>query len=117
MRQKIKSIEYLFYEDRLGTFETWPKQMQQDKFSLAAAGLFYKNQNDLCECFACGVKLRQWELYDDALNEHKKWSPECVFLKMIGYSVKLSVDCQQVTRIAANSQGNEQCSLKMDFPR
>ena len=36
------------------------------------------------ECFACGVKLSQWKPSDNPLTEHKKWSPECVYLKLTG---------------------------------
>ena len=35
-----ESPNYLLYQKRLDTYKKWPKQMRQDKYSLAAAGLF-----------------------------------------------------------------------------
>ena len=66
------------------------KTMRQDKYSLASSGLFYTNENDSCECFSCGIKLSQWGPTDVPLTEHKKWSNDCFFLKMIGYGTKQS---------------------------
>lgn len=84
MENRFKSSRYLFYQDRLATYQCWPKQMRQDKSSLAASGLFYTGEGDVVECFSCGVRLSQWDLYDDVFFEHKKWSNNCLFLKMIG---------------------------------
>ena len=69
-----KHWRYLLFQNRLKTFQTWPKQMWQDKYSLASSGLFYTNENDSCECFSCGVKSSQWGPTDVTLTEHKKWS-------------------------------------------
>lgn len=76
------SMEY--YENRLKTFDTYPKQMLPDKFQLARAGLYYTGKSDVCQCFRCLVKLSSWEREDDAIKEHFKWSPNCEYIKMIG---------------------------------
>lgn len=80
----VKIPSYLFYENRLQTFLNWPRQISPDKFALAKAGLFYTGEGDIVKCFACGVRLHQWLAKDTALEEHRKWSPQCVFLKIIG---------------------------------
>ena len=67
-----KHWRYLLFQNQLKTFWTWSKQMRQDKYSLASSGLLYKNENDSCEFFSCGVKLSQWEPTDVPLTEHKK---------------------------------------------
>lgn len=82
--QSLKTNDFVEYMDRLSSFESWPQQMNQDKYTLAQAGFIYKKEGDIVECFACGVKLSQWKHSDNPLTEHKKWSPECVYLKLTG---------------------------------
>lgn len=72
-----------FYENRLKTFDTYPKQMLPDKYQLARAGLYYTGKSDICQCFKCHVKLSAWEREDDAIKEHYKWSPNCTYIQMI----------------------------------
>ena len=76
------SMEY--YENRLRTFDTYPKQMLPDKIQLARAGLYYTGKSDVCQCFRCHLKLSAWERDDDAIKEHYKWSPQCEYIKMVG---------------------------------
>ena len=73
-----------YYENRLKTFDTYPKQMLPDKIPLARAGLYYTGKSDMCQCFLCHVKLNAWERDDDAIKEHYKWSPQCEYIKMVG---------------------------------
>ena len=73
-----------YYENRLKTFDTYPKQMLPDKIQLARAGLYYSGKSDMCQCFRCHVKLSSWERDDDAIKEHYKWSPQCEYIKMVG---------------------------------
>lgn len=80
----VKEPKYFFYEDRLETFQNWPRQIWPDKFSIAQAGFYYTGQGDIVKCFTCGVRLHQWLTKDTALAEHRKWSPHCVFLKIVG---------------------------------
>ena len=75
------SMEY--YEDRLRTFDTYPKQMLPDKFQLARAGLYYTGKSDICQCFRCHVKLSSWERDDDAIKEHFKWSSNCEYMNRV----------------------------------
>ena len=84
--QKVKWNNYVHYVDRVSSFEAWPQQMSQDKFALAQAGFIYMKNGDIVECFACCVKVSQWAANDIPLTEHKKWSPDCVYLKLIGSS-------------------------------
>lgn len=88
----VKATNYLFYEDRLQTFQNWPRQISPNKFDLAKAGLYYTGEGDIVKCFACAVRLHQWLAKDTALEEHRKWSPQCVFLKIVGSKDKESDD-------------------------
>ena len=72
-----------YYENRLKTFDTYPKQMLPDKIQLARAGLYFSGKSDMCQCFRCHVKLSSWERDDDAIKEHYKWSPQCENIKMM----------------------------------
>lgn len=74
-----------YYSDRVLTFHNWPKQLLPDKFSLAKAGFYYTGQSDLTVCFSCNLKINQWERTDQPLEEHHRLSPDCVYLKIIGY--------------------------------
>ena len=58
-----RSMEY--YENRLSTFATDPRQVLLDKFQLARAGLHYTGKSDICQCFQCHVKLSSWKRDDD----------------------------------------------------
>ena len=73
-----------YYENRLKTFDTYPKQMLPDKIQLARAGLYYSGKSDMCQCFRCHVKLSSWERDDDAIKEHYKWSSQCEYIKLVG---------------------------------
>ncbi|MCG8113113.1 MAG: baculoviral IAP repeat-containing protein [Candidatus Thiodiazotropha taylori] len=73
------------YQDRLLTFHNWPKQILPNKYALAQAGFYYTGQGDVTFCFACSLKVSQWERQDNPWDEHKRLSPGCVYLKMVGY--------------------------------
>ena len=77
-----QNMEY--YESRLKTFDTYPKQLLPNKYELASAGLYYSGKSDLCECFRCHIKLSAWDRSDIALREHHKWSPNCEYIKIVG---------------------------------
>ena len=76
------SMEY--YDSRLKTFDTYPKQMLPDKFHLARAGLYFTGKSVVCQCFRCHVKLSAWEREDDAIKELHKWAPSYDYIKMVG---------------------------------
>ena len=69
---KFNASNLIFYEDRLATFQNWPRQKSLDKFSLAKAGLYYTGESDIVKCFACRVRLHQWLINESALEEHEK---------------------------------------------
>ena len=78
---------YMKYEDRLSTFKPhWSPQLRPTASELAKAGFYYTGQGDTVVCFACKLRLREWEVTDEAMFEHYKWSSDCDFLNMIGYN-------------------------------
>ena len=71
------------YEDekeRLNTFTNWPMYMQPTSQELSKAGFYYLGNVDRVRCFCCGVTLRNWKLTDNALGEHKRHAPHCLFI-------------------------------------
>ncbi len=73
------------YENRLATYKKWPVQMHPTMYDLTEAGLYYTGEGDIVKCCACGIVISQWWRTDNAWAEHYKWSPDCLYLKMIGY--------------------------------
>ncbi|KAM6157813.1 baculoviral IAP repeat-containing protein 3-like isoform 2-T2 [Rhynchocyon petersi] len=64
---------------RLHTFQQWPLTFLLPT-DLAKAGFYYIGPGDRVACFACGGKLSNWELKDDAIVEHLRHFPNCPFL-------------------------------------
>ena len=77
-----------YYRDRVLSFQNWPIQLYQNKHALASAGFYYTNNSDIVKCFSCGLQLGQWLRSDDVWGQHRKWSPYCHYINMVG-SVKL----------------------------
>lgn len=76
-------LQFASYERRLLSFRDWPKQMNPKPEELALSGFFYDASGDTVFCFFCGKGIRDWELNDNAYIEHKRWSPNCLYLDMI----------------------------------
>lgn len=95
----FKNHSYLLYEDRIKTFYSWPAQTQPDKYVLAAAGFLYTGHSDEVTCFACGVSLSEWCKRDIVQAEHLKWSPSCIYSRMIGSEQPLSRNSEQRSNI------------------
>lgn len=68
--------------DRLRTFSGWPCPFLHPA-SLAKAGFYYTKKEDVVKCAYCGVEIGKWEQGDDIIKDHKRWSPNCIFLKSI----------------------------------
>jgi hypothetical protein len=75
----------IFYSDRLDTFDSWPPQITHKKEDLARSGFYYTQITDTVMCFACGLYISGWKHQFRPFEEHKKYSPNCMFLGMIGY--------------------------------
>lgn len=84
--------EFSSFEARLNSFHTWPKQIKQSIYDLAAAGLFYTGYDDATLCFHCGKGLHQWEITDIPRIEHYKYYPECTFIKLLMTANDVIVD-------------------------
>ena len=74
---------YKYYDNRLETFGNWKKTLPTKK-QLAKAGFVFLGKKDTTTCFACGLNLSFWERKDEPMTEHKKYSPSCEFVKIVG---------------------------------
>lgn len=68
--------------ERLKTFAGWPSPYVTPT-SLARAGFYYVRQEDLVRCAFCGIEIGKWEEGDDAMADHRKWSPDCDFVRRL----------------------------------
>ena len=45
------------------------------------AGFIYRGREDQVQCFKCRLVLSQWHQSHDPLTEHRRYSPDCAFLR------------------------------------
>jgi len=83
-RAPLDDAKNRYYDFRLLTFASWPRQMEPDKTALARCGFVYAGEGDKVICFFCGLKMEQWDRTDNPWKEHFKASPNCDYLNMIG---------------------------------
>jgi hypothetical protein len=69
-----------YYENRLKTFDSYPKQMLPHKYKLASAGLYNGGKSDVCECFRCPFKLSDWVRSNNPFREYYN----CEYIKIVG---------------------------------
>lgn len=69
------------FEERLITFRTWHGCIPATE--LAKAGFFYTHIGDFCRCVYCYVEIYKWEKDDHPVREHIKYSPNCIFAKVL----------------------------------
>lgn len=66
--------------NRLKTFnKEWPHAYISPK-KLAKTGLYYIGPHDQVECLFCKIKISSWEMGDNEVLEHERWSRNCPLL-------------------------------------
>uniref|UniRef100_A0A1B6CU38 RING-type domain-containing protein n=1 Tax=Clastoptera arizonana TaxID=38151 RepID=A0A1B6CU38_9HEMI len=66
--------------ERLKTFERWPVSFLSPS-TMAAAGFYYLNRDDVVRCAFCGVEVGCWVEGDNPKEDHRRWSPSCNFVR------------------------------------
>ncbi len=79
----IETKEHMKCEQlRLNTFKPWPQRRKNWPSQLARAGFFYDPENDMTECFVCGITISgsDWESRQNVLLKHKTSNPRCEYV-------------------------------------
>ena len=71
------------FNNRLHSFNKWPKQIKQTPEMLTLSGFYYHGVGDYVDCFYCGLGVHEWEDYDNANCEHRRHSPNCKYLDIV----------------------------------
>ncbi|KAJ8922023.1 hypothetical protein NQ315_008662 [Exocentrus adspersus] len=67
-------------EARLQTFSDWPSDAAVSPTRIAKAGFFSTRQGLEVECFACNLKISEWNYGDQVMYRHIALSPTCPFV-------------------------------------
>lgn len=67
-------------ENRLRTFSEWPSDTEVSPARIAKAGFFAVNEDRTVQCFACGVRISEWNYGDQVMAKHRRLSPQCPFV-------------------------------------
>jgi baculoviral IAP repeat-containing protein 7/8 len=71
----------LEFQQRLESFEGWPRGDVISPSNLAEAGFYYTGESDRVVCVCCNLSLSNWEMGDDAWSEHQRHlTSDCEFL-------------------------------------
>lgn len=66
---------------RLMTFnDDWPHSFISPRI-LAKIGFYFIGPHDRVKCYFCKVEVSSWEMGDNEVNEHLRWSPRCPLMK------------------------------------
>ncbi|AKC91666.1 iap3 [Lambdina fiscellaria nucleopolyhedrovirus] len=65
---------------RLNTFVGWPLCFLSPA-RLARNGFYYLGRNDEVRCAFCKVEIMKWMDGDDPEIDHRRWAPQCPFLR------------------------------------
>ncbi|KAH9504926.1 hypothetical protein Btru_061081 [Bulinus truncatus] len=75
---------YLTFSKRLESFSNWPATNNIfQPIDLAKNGFFYAGYSDCVRCYQCGLGLKSWKPGDDIVTEHKRFRPNCPFLRLL----------------------------------
>ncbi|XP_063697339.1 death-associated inhibitor of apoptosis 2-like [Culicoides brevitarsis] len=69
-------IDFQDEATRLATYQSWPVSFIEPT-DLARAGFYYINRSDQVKCAWCHRVIGEWEVSDDPVVEHLKFSPTC----------------------------------------
>lgn len=76
----VKSeYDYRREEVRLDSFKFWDGDVCKEKLSLT--GFYFFGPNDVCKCHFCRLEIGLWEIGDNVLTKHLRWSPNCPLLR------------------------------------
>ncbi|XP_059479794.1 baculoviral IAP repeat-containing protein 1-like [Neocloeon triangulifer] len=81
---------------------------------LAKSGFHYTGREDKCCCIYCNLEVRGWQEGDTPDGEHKRWNPNCPFMKYPEAVVNIKIG-QELTEVANDATGENKLGTK-EFP-
>ncbi|XP_063908731.1 death-associated inhibitor of apoptosis 1-like isoform X1 [Zophobas morio] len=81
--ESLSKLDYRKEGERLKSFKHWKSEAVRPE-ELAKAGFYFLNNPanpDLVKCAFCNAEICSWESGDDPMDEHRKWSPNCSFIR------------------------------------
>ncbi|AKN80731.1 inhibitor of apoptosis 3 [Diatraea saccharalis granulovirus] len=72
----------LLEAERLSTFQGWPVTFITPEV-MARNGFYYLGRGDEVRCAFCKVEIMRWEEGDDPAEDHKRWAPQCPFVRNV----------------------------------
>ena len=74
---------YQKYDQRILTFNTWPKSHPIHPGTIARGGFIYTGRGDKVYCPWCQISIVEWEIFDIPMHEHRRHSPNCEFILLL----------------------------------
>ena len=75
------------WEERLGSFHTWPLDIKPLPAAMANAGFYHSNiATDTVTCFRCKIDIQDWKKHHDPIQRHLQQStvfPRCTWLDKV----------------------------------
>lgn len=75
------------WEERLGSFHTWPLDIKPLPAAMATAGFYHSNvATDTVTCFRCNIRIQDWKKHHDPIQRHLQQStdfPPCTWLDKV----------------------------------
>ncbi|KAH9525608.1 hypothetical protein Btru_001809 [Bulinus truncatus] len=81
--ERPKRTQFAIRQDRLKSFDNWPRDHHIQVDDLVKAGFYYAGFGDCARCFNCGGGLRNWDVEDDVYVEHSRWFPKCGYIRQL----------------------------------
>ena len=78
-KYSLQFPEYSKETIRMQSFKHWGGVVPAKE--LAEAGFYMIARRDVVRCFSCNVVVQDWERSDNVIDEHRRHSPDCSFLK------------------------------------
>lgn len=70
-----------YEKNRLRTFnKSWPKSFVNTQI-LAKFGFYFTGTGDRVKCHFCQIEVCDWDINDNVVTEHLRWSPNCPLLR------------------------------------
>lgn len=87
-------------QNRLETFEEWPRDAVVSAPRIAKGGFFYTKQGVTVECFSCHLTISEWNYGDQVMAKHRTLSPTCPFVVNPNTSGNVPIISSQVPQSA-----------------